>query len=142
VALRIAFSFLGLAALIIGAMIFALGPNTTGQVFAAMLRVVIPSAPPLSGLGGANIDSEMRFYAALWMAYGGTALWVARALEMRIHLLRLMLFVFFLGGVGRGISYLIAGAPHLLFVALMWIEIGLPPLLIALSYRGAKAALD
>ena len=139
-ALRIAFSILGFAALLIGGLIFAIGPAATGQVFAAMLRVVIPSTPHLVGLGGADIDSEMRFYAVLWMAYGLAALWVTRALPKRMGLLRLMLMLFWLGGLGRVISYLAMGAPHPLFIALMWIEIALPPVLIALSYRSAKVA--
>ncbi|UPT62610.1 MAG: DUF4345 domain-containing protein [Hyphomonadaceae bacterium JAD_PAG50586_4] len=139
-ALRIVFSVLGFAALLIGGLIFAIGPATTGQVFAAMLRVVMPNKPPLVGLAGADIDSEMRFYAVLWMAYGGAALWVTRALPMRMDLLRLMLVVFWLGGLGRVISYLAVGAPHPLFIALMWVEIALPPALIALSYKRAKTA--
>ena len=37
--LRIAFSLLGLAALVIGGMIFVVGPEATGQTFAAILGV-------------------------------------------------------------------------------------------------------
>ncbi len=138
--LRIAFSILGIAALLIGGLIFAIGPAATGQVFAALLRLVMPGTPPLVGLGGADIDSEMRFYAVLWMAYGWAALWVARALPKRMDLLRLMLGIFWLGGVGRVISYLAIGAPHPLFIVLMWVEIALAPVLMALSYSNAKAA--
>lgn len=137
--LRIAFTILGSAALAIGGLIFAIGPAMTGQIFATMIRVVMPAAPPLVDLGGADVDSEMRFYAVLWMAYGGAALWVARALPMRMRLLRLMLVTFWLGGVGRVVSYLAVGAPHPLFIVLMWIEIALPPVLMALSYRSTKA---
>jgi len=142
VVLRIAFSLLGLAALVIGGMIFAIGPDATGQVFAAVLRVVLPGTPQLAGLVGADVDSEMRFYAVLWMAYGGLALWVVRDLPKRMNLLRLMLGIFWLGGLGRVISYFAVGAPHPLFLVLMWIEITLPFVLIALSYKSAKAPLD
>lgn len=138
--LKIAFSLLGLVALVIGGMIFVLGPEATGQTFAALLRVAAPRTPRVVGLSGADIDSEMRFYAALWMAYGGAALWVSRGLPERIRLLRLMLVIFWLGGVGRAISYFVVGAPHPLFSVLMWIEITLPVALLALSYRRIKAA--
>jgi hypothetical protein len=138
--LRIAFSLLGLAALVIGGMIFVIGPDATGQVFAAVLRVAVPGTPQLAGLVGADVDSEMRFYSVLWMTYGGVALWVVRDLPKRMALLRLMLGVFWLGGLGRVISYFAVGAPHPLFLVLMWIEIALPLVLIALSYKSAKAA--
>jgi|CXWL01.1.fsa_nt_gi hypothetical protein len=138
-ALRIAFSILGSAALIIGGLIFLIGPAVTGEIFATMLRLLMPGAPPSVGLSGADVDSEMRFYAVLWMAYGGAALWVSRALPERMHLLRLMLVIFLLGGVGRVISFFAAGVPHPLFIVLMWIEIVLPIVSLAPSYRGAKA---
>lgn len=138
--LKIAFSVLGLAALTIGAMIFLAGPEATGQTFAAILRAMAPGTPRVTGLGGADVDSELRFYAAVWMAYGAAALWVARALPERVQLLRLMLGVFWLGGIGRVISYFVVGAPHPLFFALMWIEIVLPPVLLALSFRRSPKA--
>lgn len=140
--LRIAFSLLGLAALVIGGMIFAIGPDATGKIFAAVLRVALPGTPQLAGLVGADVDSEMRFYAVLWMAFGGVALWVARDLPKRMNLLRLMLGIFWLGGLGRVVSYFAVGAPHPLFLVLMWIEIALPLVLIALSYGRAKAPMD
>lgn len=140
--LRIAFSLLGLAALVIGGMDFVIGPDATAGTFASLLSVAAPGTPRLTGLSGADIDSEMRFYAALWMAYGAAALWVARALPARMELLRVMLGVFWLGGLGRLISYFAVGAPHPLFVLLMWIEIALPPVLIALSCRGASTASE
>jgi hypothetical protein len=55
-------------------------------------------------------------------------------------LLRLMLGIFLLGGIGRVISYFAVGAPHPLFVVLMWIEVAASPALLALSFmRGAVA---
>jgi hypothetical protein len=139
-ALCIAFSALGFAALIIGGLIFLIGPALTGEMFTTMLRVFMPDAPPSVGLSGADVDSEMRFYAVLWMAYGGVALWVSRAIQERMRLLRWMLVIFWLGGIGRVISYFAVGAPHPLFIVLMWIEVVLPIVLLALTYHGAKAA--
>ena len=99
--LRAAFSILGIAALLIGGMIFVAGPQVTGQAFASLFRIVSPATPRIVGLSGPDINSEMRFYSVLWIAYGAMALWVARALQSRIKWFRLMLAVFLPGGVGR-----------------------------------------
>tara|TARA_R110000868_G_scaffold39980_4_gene138626 strand:+ start:407 stop:835 length:429 start_codon:yes stop_codon:yes gene_type:complete len=130
---------LGLSALAIGGMIYLAGPDVTGNAFASILRIAAPDTPQLNGLKGADVDSELRFYAVLWCAFGAMALWGVRNLPERMHILRLMLLVFWIGGVGRMVSYFAVGAPHPLFIVLMWIEIALPPLLIALSFRKAAS---
>jgi hypothetical protein len=139
-ALRTAFFLLGVAAVAIGAMVFVFGPSATARMFAAVLSAVAHTPADVDGLSGPNIDSEMRFYAVLWIAYGVLALWVARALAERVIWLRLLLLVFWLGGVGRGISLFAQGAPHPLFGVLMWIELLLPTLLIGLSFRSVRRA--
>lgn len=116
-------------------MIFAIGPQATGQIFADALQAVFRDTPRQIALGGADVDNEMRFYAVLWMAYGGVAVWVVRSLHERVALLRVMLCIFMLGGLGRAVSYLAVGASHLLFVVLMWIELVLPPVPLLLSLR-------
>ena len=132
--LKFLFSFLGLSATVIGAMNFILGPEVTGGAFAALLSAVWHTPSQLNGLEGNNLDSEMRFYSALWMAYGALALWIAKQLPRSIVYLRLMLFVFLAGGIGRVISYFAAGAPHPLYFSLMWIELVLPLALMGMSY--------
>jgi len=136
--LRLAFTLLGLAAIGIGGMIFALGPAATADMFAAALALIAPTPAKVDGLSGPNVDSEMRFYAVLWVAYGALALWVARDLAARIIALRLMLAAFLIGGVGRAVSLVAAGPPHPLFAVLMWIELLAPPAMIALSFGAAK----
>lgn len=139
--LKFLFSALGITAMAIGTMMFVLGAETTGQAFAALLRIVVPDAPRLTGLTGPDLDSELRFYAVLWVAYGATAFWVAQALPERIKLLSLMLGIFWLGGIGRVISYFAVGVPHPLFVVLMWIEITAAPALFALSFKRGTVAV-
>jgi len=56
-------------------------------------------------------------------------------------LLRLMLCVFLLGGIGRAISFFVVGAPHLLFVVLMCIEIVLPACLMILSFANRRPSV-
>ncbi|MBK8543996.1 MAG: DUF4345 domain-containing protein [Caulobacteraceae bacterium] len=127
--------------MIIGGLIFLIGPAVTGEIFTTMLRVFMQDAPPSVGLSGADVDSEMRFYAVLWMAGSGVALWVSRAIQERMRLLRWMLVIFWLGGIGRVISYFANGAPHPpIHLVLMWVEVVLPIVLLALTYPGAKAA--
>ena len=133
-------TLLGLGAMAIGAMIFVLGPSTTAQVFAGVLSAVARTPAEVNGLAGADIDSEMRFYAVLWIAYGALALWVSQSVWPRITALRLMLGVFFLGGVGRALSHILVGAPHPLFSVLMWIELAAPTVLLALSYLAPRTA--
>lgn len=137
--LRAAFVLLGLSAIGIGAMIFLLGPALTADAFAGALHAIAQTPARVDGLDGANIDSELRFYAVLWLAYGFLALWVAQALEARLVWLRIMLLVFFAGGVGRALSHFALGAPHPLFSVLMWVELLLPPALLGLSYAQSKA---
>lgn len=138
--LRAVFSLLALAALAIGAMIFTLGPSVTAAAFATVLSLIAQTPDSVDGLSGANIDSEMRFYSVLWIAYGGLALWVVNSLEARLAWLRVMLAIFLLGGIGRVISHFTVGAPHPLFTVLMCVELALPPFLIALSYARPRRA--
>jgi hypothetical protein len=135
VILRFAIVLLAGAALLIGGLIFVLGPSATGDAFTTALQVVAPDVAPLTGLRGPDIDSEMRFYAVLFIAYGGAGFWALRAFQERLGLVRLMLAIFMLGGLGRAVSYVSVGAPHPLFILLMWIELLAPPILLALSLK-------
>ena len=135
VILRFAMVLLAGAALLIGGLIFVLGPSATGDAFTTALQVAAPDVVPLTGLRGPDIDSEMRFYSVLFIAYGGAGLWALRSFQERLGLVRLILAIFMLGGMGRAVSYVSVGAPHPLFVVLMWIELLAPPILLALSLQ-------
>lgn len=119
-------------------MIFLLGPAVTANSFAWILNWISKTPVEVSGFAAANVDSEMRFYSVLWFAYGALALWVSRSLSARLIWLRLMLLIFFIGGIGRLISHVSVGAPHPLFSVLMWIELLLPTLLLPLSYLAPR----
>jgi len=123
---------LGAAALVVGGMIFLFGPALTGDLFAAGLSLFAP-VPRMVQLGGVDTDSEMRFYAALWVAYGLVMIRVSNLLPKRILLAQAMLGVFFVGGLGRVISSITLGPPHPLFQVLMWIELAVPLILAPLS---------
>jgi hypothetical protein len=86
------------------------------------------------------MDSELRFYAALWAAYGVVVLRAARRLETHFHEVPWLAATFFAGGVGRILSRLSVGAPHPFFTLLLVIEISLPVVITAL-WLGAQRGM-
>jgi hypothetical protein len=131
-ALRCLFGVLGAAAIGIAFAIVVFGPTATGSAFEAAYAVVTQWPGPRSPAWPATMDSELRFYAPLFGAYGVLALGVAHRPRARLDLAPWLAAVFFVGGLGRVLSWLTVGAPHPLFLALMAIELGLPPMLVAL----------
>lgn len=123
---------LGAAALVIGGMVLLFGPALTADLFASGLSLVAPVPRPVQ-LAGVDVDSEMRFYAVLWAAYGLVLIRVSQSLPRRLVLAQAMLGVFFVGGLGRVISTLAFGAPHPIFQVLMWIELAFPLILAPIS---------
>lgn len=75
------------------------------------------------------MDSEDRFYAALFLGFGAAIVWCAGALEARRDVLHALLATFFAGGVARLISWAAMGQPAALFVGLGAVELILPPVL-------------
>jgi hypothetical protein len=130
--LRYALWALGLAAVAIGLSIFLLGSEPTARAFVNVLRVVMPVAEDVRGLAEADADSELRFYAVFWIAYGIILIGTARNLLATLWRVPWLAGLFFAGGVGRVLSYLAIGAPHPLFVTLMVVELVSPAAVIGL----------
>ncbi len=86
------------------------------------------------------MDSEDRFFGALFVGYGLANLWVARDLIGRRQVVRFLLGIFFLGGIARLISIAVAGLPHPFFIAMAGIELLLPPLALWLLSRATTPA--
>jgi len=78
------------------------------------------------------VDGELRFYAAILGAYGILLLLVARDFATRMHWIPWVAATFFVGGVGRALSWVSAGTPHPFFLALMTVELLIPPMLLVL----------
>jgi len=89
----------------------------------------------------ASVESELRFFAVFWIAYGAVALWVAPRVEREVHIVRALAFFLFLGGVARGIAWIADGRPHPLFVGLLVLELLIPVALLLLQ-REIVAAGD
>jgi hypothetical protein len=69
--------------------------------------------------------------------YGIVLLAVARDISAKLRYVPTMALLFFVGRVGRGLSYMSVGAPHPVFTALMVVELPQPPLFVALL-RGVR----
>jgi Domain of unknown function (DUF4345) len=76
----------------------------------------------------ATMDSEDRFYAVFFLAWGSAMIYCSRALRARQELFGALLFTFFLGGVARIISALMVGLPNTTFIFLGALELVVPPL--------------
>jgi hypothetical protein len=126
---RIGLGGLGVAALMIGISIFLTGAEQTVRTCNALLSAFGVSNASTTALSAPNADSELRFYSALWVAFGLFALRTAKDLEANLSPAKLLLAIFFLGGIGRVLSGLFIGWPDTLFVILMWMELSLPPFL-------------
>jgi hypothetical protein len=125
-AVRVCLVVLGISAIVIALSIFVLGAQATADMAERLFGALFRWSAPLTGPWPPTMDSELRFYAVLWGAYGFVLLAVASDLTRRAHLVPWLAAVFFVGGLGRGVSYLSLGPPHPFFVLLMAIEL-LPP---------------
>jgi hypothetical protein len=137
--LRVLLAALGVSALAICASVMLLGPQNTAWSAERGYDLVTGWRGPLGPPWGSNMDSELRFYAPFWGAYGLLLLAAARNFDARGGLTPWLAAAFFAGGVGRAISWATVGAPHPFFLVLMAIELATPPVLILL-WRGARRA--
>jgi hypothetical protein len=131
-ALRVLLALLGTAAVGIAASIFLLGAEQIAWMAERAYSALTGWQGPLSEPWPPTADSELRFYAAIWGAYGVVLLQAAANLRARARRVPWLTGIFFLGGVGRALSRLSVGAPHPFFQLLMAIELGLPLLLFLL----------
>jgi Domain of unknown function (DUF4345) len=97
-------------------------------VLIALLHIVFGSASiPGSVPVNATMDSEDRFYAAIFLGFGAAILWCAQSIEQRGKVIRFLIAIFFLEGCARVISMIFVGPSNQLFQALMAVELLLPP---------------
>jgi len=93
----------------------------------ALLHVVLgPSAIPGSVPVNATMDSEDRFYATLFGAYGVALLWCVKDIERKSRVVYFLLAAFFVGGLARLLSVWAVGPPNGFFVAMTVLELVIP----------------
>jgi hypothetical protein len=88
-----------------------------------------------------TLDSEDRFYAAFFLAFGVALIWCSLDLLKRGGAFRVLLVPFFIGGIARVISAALVRLPDPLFVALTAVELILPPLLWWWHHRTLSTSL-
>jgi hypothetical protein len=120
---------------IAGLSFYIIGPDKTLALILEGMRPLLNNPDVIVDMGTPNVDSELRFFAPFFVAYGGLVFLCAKHLRTHLYYVPHLLTIFLLGGLGRVISYFIIGTPHPLFIPLMAIEIGLPILLYFLYTR-------
>ena len=102
----------------------------------SLLHIVFgPAAIPGSIPVNATMDSEDRFYATLFLAYGAALLWCIRDVERKAKVVYFLMLTFFVGGLARIVSMLTVGLPNTFFTAMTSLELVLPVVFAYLQFR-------
>jgi hypothetical protein len=78
------------------------------------------------GSVNATIDSDMRFFALLFAAYGLTFVWCAADLTTRGRVANVLGVVFFAGGLARLLAWAVTGQPNWFYVLMIPVELVIP----------------
>jgi hypothetical protein len=87
----------------------------------------------------ALLDSNLRFLSGVWLGLGLAVFWMVPRIATATVLYRALWTMIFLGGVGRLLSMLFAGAPPLPFIGFTVLEIVGAPLFILWQARVARS---
>jgi hypothetical protein len=95
-------------------------------------------------VGGVAVNPTMagedRFFAGLFLCYGIALLWCARDVQRKRVYVNLLAAAFFVGGIGRLLAVALDGAPHSFYVAMLVLELALPPLMVVVAKQVAESA--
>lgn len=120
-------------------LVFALGACCC-LIAIAYMTIGWPAVPGGSHLN-ATMDSELRFYASLFLGFGLALIWTSFDLAKRRLVLRFLLVGFATAGGARVISWIAVGAPNTLFISQAILEVTLPALL-WIWFRSHERALE
>jgi hypothetical protein len=121
----------------------------TFQAFLALFGVIVIAISvahfaigPRAIIGGTAVNATMagedRFFAGLLLCYGIALLWCSRDVQHKRTYINLLAAAFFVGGLGRFLAVLLDGAPHPFYVAMLVLELALPPLMVVVARRVAE----
>lgn len=91
----------------------------------------IPGSIPVN----ATMDSEDRFYAVLFGAFGVALIWCTKQIESKGLFVYFLAVTFFVGGLARLVSVAVVGLPHPLFIFLTTLELIIPLYMIWAQYK-------
>jgi hypothetical protein len=100
-------------------------------------HTALAGARSLPGEDRANptLESELRYYAGFYAAFGLAALRLAPSADREPEAVRALAAAMFGAGLARAGGWVAAGAPHPVQRALLALELGAPPALVALQRR-------
>jgi hypothetical protein len=109
---------------------------------AAGLHTVIAGARSVPGGPAASpeLDSELRYYSAFYVAYGVAALRTAPRADEDPAAVRALAGALFVAGLARAGSWLATGRPHPVQRMLLALELGVPAVVLAASARRQAGA--
>jgi hypothetical protein len=111
------------------------------DVAIGLMHVAIGSRGTPGGMAvNATTDSQERFFASLFAAYGVAILWCVRDVEKKSLPIRFLAAAFFAGGLARLAAAAASGWPHPLFLAMTGLELGIPPFLVLAQRHVARAS--
>jgi hypothetical protein len=82
-----------------------------------------------------TLDSNYRFFSAMWLAIGMAMLSVVPRVREATAVLRFVSAAVFVGGLARIVSWLAVGQPHAMMLVLLAIELTVPPVLVLWQRR-------
>ena len=85
------------------------------------------------------LDSNLRFFGGLWLVSGLAMFWLIPRIDSETALFRALWLMIFAGGVGRLLSFILAGSPPWPFVGFTLLELAGAPLFIVWQARLAAA---
>jgi hypothetical protein len=121
------------------------------QIVTAILGLV-PLATGLIGMSGISdpiyaslglpadplFDSNLRFFAGVWLGLGLAIFWLVPKIEQHTLLFRVIWGMIFIGGIGRIVSMLFVGLPPAPFIGFTVLEIVGAPLFVIWQRRIAR----
>jgi hypothetical protein len=118
--------------------ILGIVPVVTGLI--GLRGVDDPLYAPVSTPHTIVLDTNLRFFGGVWLGLGLVILWLVPSIERQTTLFRAAWEMIFIGGIGRLLSIVFAGAPPVPFVFFTLLEIVGAPLFVYWQHRVARAA--
>ncbi|MGO9703016.1 MAG: DUF4345 domain-containing protein [Xanthobacteraceae bacterium] len=84
------------------------------------------------------LDSNLRFFAGVWLGLGLAIFWLVPKIEQHTLLFRVIWGMIFIGGIGRIVSMLFVGLPPAPFIGFTILEIVGAPVFVIWQRRIAR----